>query len=64
MCVGGGGGVDRMFEQLGDSRIVCVGDGEGDMLEKYGGLRKWGGGIYLKIFNFSRDNGNKNLIPE
>ena len=58
-----------MFEQLGDSRSVCVGGGgggggEGDMLEKCGGLRNWGGGMYLKIFNFPGDNGNKNLIPE
>ena len=52
-----------MFEQLGDSRSVCVGGGDGDMLDKCGGLRKWGGGIYLKIFNFSGDIGNKLLIP-
>ena len=34
------------------------------MLEKCGGLRKWGGGIYLKIFNFPGGNENKILIPE
>ena len=42
VCVGGGdcvcGGVDRMFEQLGDSRIVCVGDGGGGYVgEMWGG---------------------------
>ena len=42
----------------------CVGVGEGDMLEKCGGLSKWGGVIYLKIFKFPGDNGNKILIPD
>ena len=40
VCVGGWGGkVDRMIEQFGDSGSVC--GGEGEMLEKCGGLRKW-----------------------
>ena len=48
MCVGGGG----------------WGGGEGNILVICGGLRNWGGGIYLKIFKFPGDNGNKNSIPE
>ena len=34
------------------------------MFGKCGGLRNCGVGIYLEIFNFPEDNGNKILIPK
>ena len=73
--VGEGGRGDRMIEQLGDSRSVCVcvcvcvcvwgGGVEGGDVGEMWGVEEMGRGyIYLNIFNFPWDNGNKILIPE
>ena len=59
---GGGGGVIECLNNYGIQE-VCGGGGGGYVGEMWG-VEQMGRVIYLKIFKFPGDNGNKILIPD